>query len=203
MRHWWEDAVFYQIYPRSFADSGSDGIGDIAGITGKLGYLRDLGVDALWLSPFFRSPMKDFGYDVSDYRDVDPMFGTLDDLKELLAKAKALRLRVVLDLVANHSSDEHPWFVEARSSKEAAKHGWYLRVPDTGKLPNNWKAVSSLAPPGIKTPRPANAISAPSRNTSRNSIGGRRRSARPSTKSCATGMPSVSTDSASTSLRHT
>jgi alpha-glucosidase len=144
MRHWWEDAVFYQIYPRSFADSNGDGIGDLAGIRGKLGYLRDLGVDALWISPFFKSPMKDFGYDVSDYRDVDPMFGALDDLRDLLGGAKALGIRIVLDLVANHSSDEHPWFLEARSSTEAPKHGWYLWVPDKGRPPNNWKAIFEL-----------------------------------------------------------
>jgi alpha-glucosidase len=144
MRHWWEDAVFYQIYPRSFADSNGDGIGDLAGIAGKLGYLSDMGVDALWISPFFKSPMKDFGYDVADYRDVDPMFGTLDDLKALIADAKARGIRIVLDLVANHSSEEHPWFVEARSSKDSPKHGWYLWVPDTGRPPNNWKAIFEL-----------------------------------------------------------
>jgi len=144
MRHWWEDAVFYQIYPRSFADSNGDGIGDLAGIRARLGYLEALGIDAIWISPFFKSPMKDFGYDVSDYRDVDPMFGTLGDLKDLLAEARRRRLRVVLDLVANHSSDEHPWFLEARSSTSAAKHGWYLWVPDTGGPPNNWKAIFEL-----------------------------------------------------------
>jgi alpha-glucosidase len=144
MRRWWEDAVFYQIYPRSFADSNGDGIGDLVGITGKLDYLAGFGVDALWISPFFKSPMKDFGYDVADYRDVDPMFGTLDDFKTLLAEAKRRGIRVVLDLVANHSSDEHPWFVEARSSKDAPRHGWYLWAPDTGRPPNNWKAVFEL-----------------------------------------------------------
>jgi alpha-glucosidase len=144
MRHWWEDAVFYQIYPRSFVDSNGDGIGDLEGIRSRLGYLEALGVDALWISPFFKSPMKDFGYDVSDYRGVDPMFGTSEDLGRLLAEAKARGIRVVLDLVANHSSDEHPWFVEARSSKDSPKHGWYLWVPDTGKAPNNWKAIFEL-----------------------------------------------------------
>jgi alpha-glucosidase len=144
MKHWWEGAVFYQIYPRSFADSNGDGIGDLAGITGKLGYLAELGVDALWISPFFKSPMKDFGYDVSDYRDVDPMFGTLADLRALVDGAKARGIRIVLDLVANHSSDEHPWFVEARASKDSPKHGWYLWVPETGRPPNNWKAVFEL-----------------------------------------------------------
>jgi alpha-glucosidase len=144
MRHWWEDVVFYQIYPRSFADSNGDGIGDLAGIAGKLDYLSELGADALWISPFFKSPMKDFGYDVADYRDVDPMFGTLDDLRLLLSEAKSRGIRIVLDLVANHSSDEHPWFVEARASKDNPKHGWYLWVPDTGKPPNNWKAIFEL-----------------------------------------------------------
>jgi alpha-glucosidase len=144
VRHWWEDAVFYQIYPRSFADSNADGIGDLAGIMGKLDYLAALGVDALWISPFFKSPMKDFGYDVADYRDVDPMFGTLDDLKKLITEARTRGLRIILDLVANHSSDEHPWFVEARSAKNSAKHGWYIWVPDTGKTPNNWKAIFEL-----------------------------------------------------------
>jgi alpha-glucosidase len=144
MRHWWEDAVFYQIYPRSFADSNGDGIGDLAGISCKLGYLESLGVDAIWLSPFFKSPMNDFGYDVSDYRDVDPMFGTLDDFKELVFEAGGRGIRIVLDLVANHSSDEHPWFVEARSSKDSPKHGWYLWAPDTGRPPNNWKAIFEL-----------------------------------------------------------
>ncbi len=143
-RHWWEDAVFYQIYPRSFQDSDGDGVGDLAGIASRLGYLESLGVDALWISPFFRSPMKDFGYDVSDYRDVDPMFGTLADLRDLIAGAKERGIRIVLDLVANHSSDEHPWFVEARSSRSSPKHDWYLWVPDGRKAPNNWKAIFEL-----------------------------------------------------------
>jgi alpha-glucosidase len=144
VRHWWEDAVFYQIYPRSFADSNGDGIGDLAGIAGRLGYLEGLGVDALWISPFFKSPMKDFGYDVSDYREVDPMFGSMEDLKGLIAGARERGMRIVLDLVANHSSEDHPWFAEARSSRASPKHGWYLWVPETGKPPNNWKAVFEL-----------------------------------------------------------
>ena len=141
---WWEDAVFYQINPRSFRDSDGDGIGDLAGITEKLDYLAWLGVDALWISPFFPSPMKDFGYDVADYRGVDPIFGTMDDFRRLMREAKTRVLRIILDLVANHSSDEHPWFVEARTSQEAPRHGWYLWVPDTGKAPNNWKAVFEM-----------------------------------------------------------
>jgi alpha-glucosidase len=144
MRHWWEEAVFYQIYPRSFADSNGDGIGDLPGITSRIDYLAGLGVNALWISPFFTSPMKDFGYDVSDYRGVDRIFGRLEDFTALATKAKARGIRIVLDLVANHSSAEHPWFVEARSSKENPRHPWYLWVPDTGRPPNNWKAIFEL-----------------------------------------------------------
>jgi alpha-glucosidase len=143
-RHWWEEAVFYQIYPRSFADSNGDGIGDLPGIESRLDYLSTLGVDALWISPFFPSPMKDFGYDISDYRGVDPIFGCMGDFERLLASAKARGLRIVLDLVANHSSDEHPWFAEARSSRETPKHGWYLWAEDEGRPPNNWKALFEL-----------------------------------------------------------
>ncbi len=144
MQHWWEEAVFYQIYPRSFADSNGDGIGDLPGIVSRLDYLAELGINALWISPFFTSPMKDFGYDVSDYRDVDPIFGRLEDFRELSAAAKSRGIRIVLDLVANHSSDAHPWFVEARSSKDNPRHPWYLWVPDTGRPPNNWIAIFEL-----------------------------------------------------------
>ncbi|HWP68461.1 MAG TPA: alpha-amylase family glycosyl hydrolase, partial [Rectinemataceae bacterium] len=125
-------------------DSNADGTGDLDGITRKLDYLAALGMDALWISPFFSSPMKDFGYDVADYRGVDPLFGSLGDLQRLIAGAKSRGIRIVLDLVANHSSDEHPWFVEARASREAPKHDWYLWVPDTGRPPNNWKAIFEL-----------------------------------------------------------
>src|SRR5205085_6495992 len=107
---WWRTAVIYQIYPRSFADSGGDGVGDLPGVTARLSHLADLGVDALWLSPFYRSPMVDGGYDVSDYCDVDPVFGTLDDFDALVAGAHRLGLRVIVDIVPNHTSSEHPWF---------------------------------------------------------------------------------------------
>lgn len=141
---WWREAVFYQIYPRSFRDSNGDGIGDLEGIRSKLEYLSWLGVDALWLSPFFPSPMKDFGYDVADYRAIDPRFGTMDDFVALVGEAKSRGLKIVLDLVANHSSDEHPWFVEAKASREAPRHDWYIWSPRDRGVPNNWKAIFEL-----------------------------------------------------------
>jgi len=139
---WWRDAVVYQIYPRSFADSNGDGIGDLAGITGKLDYLADLGVDALWLSPIFTSPMRDFGYDVSDYCGIDPVFGTDADFDELIAGVHERGMRLLLDWVPNHSSSDHPWFVESRSSRDHPKRDWYVwrdRLPD-GSPPTNWMA---------------------------------------------------------------
>ncbi len=140
---WWRGAVIYQIYPRSFQDSNGDGIGDLAGITSRLDYVADLGVDAIWISPFFRSPMKDFGYDVADYRAVDPMFGTLDDFDALLARAHQLGLRVVIDQVFSHTSDQHDWFQESRQSRDNTKSDWYVWAdprPD-GTPPNNWQSV--------------------------------------------------------------
>jgi glycosidase len=137
---WWETAVIYQIYPRSFQDSNGDGIGDLPGITSRLGYVVDLGVDAVWISPFYRSPMADFGYDVSDYTDVDPLFGTLADFDILLAEAHRLGLKVIVDIVPNHTSDQHPWFIESRSSRANPKRDWYVwrdPKPD-GSPPNNW-----------------------------------------------------------------
>ncbi|MEM6656891.1 MAG: alpha-amylase family glycosyl hydrolase [Pseudomonadota bacterium] len=142
-RDWWRGGVIYQVYPRSFQDSNGDGIGDLAGITQRLGYIASLGVDAIWISPFFRSPMKDFGYDVSDYRDVDPMFGTLDDFRDLLAQAHARGLKVMIDLVLSHTSDRHPWFGESRSNRDNAKSDWYVWAdpkPD-GTPPNNWLSI--------------------------------------------------------------
>jgi glycosidase len=137
---WWQTAVIYQIYPRSFQDSNGDGVGDLPGITRRLGYLADLGVDAVWISPFYTSPMADFGYDVADYTDVDPLFGTLDDFDELLATAHELDLKVIIDIVPNHTSDQHPWFIESRSSSDNPKRDWYVwrdAKPD-GSPPNNW-----------------------------------------------------------------
>jgi alpha-glucosidase len=146
---WWRDAVFYQIYPRSFADSNSDGVGDLDGIRAHLAELAWLGVDALWISPFYRSPMADFGYDVSDYCDVDPIFGDLDAFDSLLAEAHALGLRVIIDWVPNHTSDQHPWFLDAASSRSSEHRNWYVwREPDAdGSPPNNWVAAFDLTAP--------------------------------------------------------
>jgi len=142
-RDWWRGASIYQIYPRSFADSNGDGIGDLPGITAHLDYVASLGVDAIWLSPFFTSPMADFGYDVSDYRDVDPIFGTLADFDALIARAHQLGLRVIIDQVYSHTSNEHPWFTESRSSRDNGKADWYVWADSKadGSPPSNWQSV--------------------------------------------------------------
>ena len=140
---WWKGAVIYQIYPRSFADSNGDGVGDLPGITAHLEHVASLGVDGIWLSPFFTSPMKDFGYDIADYRDVDPIFGTLADFDALLARAHELGLKVIIDQVYSHTSDQHAWFKESRSSRDNPKADWYVWAdakPD-GTPPNNWLSV--------------------------------------------------------------
>jgi alpha-glucosidase len=137
---WWERGIIYQIYPRSFMDSNDDGVGDLAGIRSRLDYLQWLGVDAIWISPIYPSPMADFGYDISNYTDIDPIFGSLDDFDALLADAHSRGLKVLLDYVPNHTSDRHPWFLEARSSRNSAKRDWYIwrdAKPDGGP-PNNW-----------------------------------------------------------------
>ncbi|MFW6345225.1 MAG: alpha-amylase family glycosyl hydrolase [Halomonas sp.] len=139
---WWRGATLYQIYPRSFMDANGDGVGDLAGITARLDHVASLGVDAIWLSPFFTSPMDDFGYDVSDYRGVDPMFGTLEDFRALVARAHELGLRVIIDQVLSHTSDRHPWFQESRRDRTNPKADWYVWAdprPD-GTAPNNWMA---------------------------------------------------------------
>ena len=137
---WWESAVIYQIYPRSFNDSNSDGIGDLQGITERLDYISGLGVDAIWISPFFKSPQKDFGYDVSDYCDINPDYGTLDDFDALIAKAHDLGLKVMIDIVPAHCSDQHPWFEESRQSRDNPKADWFHWVDpnDDGTVPTNW-----------------------------------------------------------------
>ncbi|MES5488211.1 alpha-amylase family glycosyl hydrolase [Bradyrhizobium sp. INPA03-11B] len=139
-RDWWRRGIFYQIYPRSFGDSDGDGVGDLRGIIARLPYLTRLGVDAVWLSPIFTSPMADFGYDISDYTGIDPLFGTMEDFDALVAAAHDSGLKLILDLVPNHTSDQHPWFIEAKSSRDNPKRDWYIwrdPAPDGGP-PNNW-----------------------------------------------------------------
>lgn len=148
-KDWWRGAVIYQIYPRSYQDSNGDGIGDIKGIIKRLPYVASLGVDAIWLSPFFTSPMLDFGYDVSDYCDVDPMFGNLADFDVLMDEAHRLGIKVMIDLVLSHTSDQHPWFVESRQDNSNAKNDWYVwadakqgdNLSDEEKLPSNWLSI--------------------------------------------------------------
>ncbi|MDR0788537.1 MAG: DUF3459 domain-containing protein [Gemmatimonadota bacterium] len=145
---WWQRGIVYQVYPRSFQDSNGDGIGDLPGIITRLDHLRWLGVDAVWISPIYPSPMADFGYDVSDYTDIHPIFGTLDDFDRLIAEAHGRQLRVILDFVPNHSSDQHPWFLESSASRDNPKRDWYIwrdPGPDGGP-PNNW--LSNFGGPG-------------------------------------------------------
>ena len=140
---WYREAIIYQVYPRSFLDSNGDGIGDLPGITSKLDYIASLGVDIVWLSPYFKSPMKDFGYDISDYCDVDPMFGTLADFDALIAKAHGLGLKIMIDQVMSHTAEEHPWFAESRKSRDNPKADWYVWADPLadGNPPNNWLSV--------------------------------------------------------------
>ena len=148
---WWKSAVVYQIYPRSFADSNGDGIGDLRGIISKLDYLQMLGVDVLWLSPVYKSPQDDNGYDISDYEDIDPVFGTMADIDRLIAEIHARGMKLVMDLVVNHTSDEHPWFSESRSSRHNPKRDWYwwrsardgFEPGTPGAEPTNWRAYFS------------------------------------------------------------
>ena len=139
---WWQTAVFYQIYPRSFADGNGDGIGDLKGIIEKLDYLKELGIDALWLSPHYPSPQFDCGYDIADYTNVEPEYGTLDEFHTFLDEAHKRGLKVILDLVLNHTSDQHPWFQESRSSRDNPKRDWYIWHDGKGDAPpNNWSAA--------------------------------------------------------------
>ena len=141
---WWKEAVVYQIYPRSFCDSNGDGIGDLNGITSKLDYLKELGIDVIWLSPVYKSPNDDNGYDISDYEDIMTEFGTMDDFDKMLAAAHERGIKIVMDLVVNHTSDEHPWFVESKSSKDNTKRDYYIwKEGKDGKEPNNWGSAFS------------------------------------------------------------
>src|SRR5256886_14421272 len=144
---WWQHAVIYEIYPRSFQDSNGDGIGDLNGITQRLDYLEALGVDAIWIAPMYPSPQVDFGYDISDYRNVDPQYGSLADFDHLLAEAGKRHIRVLLDMVLNHTSDQHPWFLEAARSRDSARHDFYCwndgKSGPAGQhlAPNNWVSL--------------------------------------------------------------
>jgi len=140
---WWRDGIIYQIYPRSFADSNNDGIGDLQGIISKLDYLQALGIDAIWLSPVFPSPDVDFGYDVADYKDIDPKFGTMKDFENLVKQAKKRHIHIIMDLVLNHTSDQHEWFLESKKSKTNPYHNWYIweDPKPNGDPPNNWQAI--------------------------------------------------------------
>ena len=140
---WWRGSVIYQIYPRSFQDSNADGIGDLQGIVQRMDYVASLGVDAIWVSPFYCSPMKDFGYDVSDYCDVDPIFGSLADFDDLIAAAHGAGVKVIIDLVLSHTSDQHAWFANSREARDAPLADWYVwsdPKPD-GTAPNNWLSI--------------------------------------------------------------
>jgi len=140
MTNWWQTGIIYQIYPRSFQDENGDGVGDLAGIRRRVPYLAELGIDAIWLSPIFPSPMADFGYDICDYTGIDPVFGTLTEFDALLPQAHGHGLKLLLDLVPNHTSDRHPWFIESRASRDNPKRGWYIWKDSRpgGGPPNNW-----------------------------------------------------------------
>ena len=140
---WWRGAAIYQIYPRSFLDTNNDGVGDLPGILERLDYIAGLGVEAIWIAPFFKSPMQDFGYDVSDYLAVDPLFGSMQDFDEVLAKAHRLGLKVMIDQVLSHTSSEHAWFKESRNSRDNSKADWYVWADpkEDGTAPNNWLSI--------------------------------------------------------------
>src|SRR4051812_3330840 len=139
---WWQSAVLYQVYPRSFQDTNSDGVGDLRGIMARLPHLVELGADAVWLSPIYPSPMADFGYDISNYTDIDPLFGTLDDFDALVSAVHDHGLKLLMDFVPNHTSDRHPWFLDSRSSRDHPKRSWYLwhDPAANGGPPNNWQS---------------------------------------------------------------
>jgi oligo-1,6-glucosidase len=186
---WWKSAVVYQIYPRSFADANGDGIGDLPGIAGRLDHLAELGVDVIWLSPVYPSPQDDAGYDISDYQDIDSTFGSLADFDALLAAVHERGIKLVMDLVVNHTSDEHPWFVESRSSRDNPKRDWYwwrparrgMHAGDPGAEPTNWRSAFS-GPAWELDPVTGEYYLHRSRASSRTSTGRTRRSARRSTR---------------------
>jgi glycosidase len=196
---WWHGAAIYQIYPRSFADSNGDGIGDLAGITARLDHVARLGADAIWISPFFTSPMRDFGYDVADYCDVDPVFGTLADFDALVARAHDLGLKVTIDQVYAHTSDQHPWFVASRQSRDNPYADWYVwEDPKPDGSPRRTGNRCSAARRGAGTRGAASTTCTISWPNSRRSMPTTRRCSRRSLMSCASGSIAGSTASAST-----
>ena len=204
--HWWRDAVIYQIYPRSFADSDGDGYGDLEGIIARLDHVRDLGVDAIWCSPFYASPMKDAGYDVSDYMTIDPLFGGLDAAERLVEACHARGLKLIVDLVPNHTSSEHAWFRAALAAEPGSPERGRYHFADgkgaDGELPpNNWTSVFG-GPGGPASPsptaRPSSGTSTSSTSPSPTSTGTTSASARASTRSSGSGSTAASTGSAST-----
>ena len=142
-KQWYKGAVIYQVYPRSFQDSNNDGIGDLRGIINRIDYIKSLGVDAIWISPFFKSPMKDFGYDISDYRDIDPLFGNLNDFDELIDQAHDRDIKIIIDQVLSHTSDQHQWFLDSRENQSNDKADWYVWADskEDGTAPNNWLSI--------------------------------------------------------------
>ena len=146
-RKWWHDKIVYQVYPKSFYDTDGNGIGDVRGVTEKLDYLKDLGIDIIWLSPIYQSPMADQGYDISDYYKIDPSFGTIEDMEELIAEAKKRGISILMDLVANHCSDEHEWFKQA-CANPTGKYGEYFYIRDKktdGSMPTNWRSYFGVS----------------------------------------------------------
>lgn len=171
-RKWWKESVAYQIYPRSFMDTNGDGIGDLNGITSKLDYLKNLGVDVIWICPFYKSPNDDNGYDISDFYAVSEEFGTMEDFEHLLAEAHRKGIKVIADLVLNHTSDEHPWFVEARASKDSPKRDYYIWKKGKKTMsPHQTGDHSSAVPLGNMMNNPRNIICTFSIESSRISIG--------------------------------
>ena len=173
LANWWKNGVFYEIYPRSFQDSNGDGIGDLNGITEHLDYLKSLGVEAIWLTPIYPSPQVDFGYDISDYEAIDPQYGTMADFDRLIAEAKKHDIRVLMDMVMNHTSDKHKWFLESRSSKNNPYRDWYVwkdgkgeTATSPGEPPNNWRRISE-ARHGLGTRRRGSTTTTSSMRSSR------------------------------------
>jgi hypothetical protein len=191
---WYREAIIYQVYPRSFLDTNGDGVGDIPGITAKLDYIASLGVDIVWISPYFKSPMKDFGYDISDYCDVDPLFGTLADFDVMIAKAHSLGLKIMIDQVMAHTAEEHPWFKESRSSRDNPKADWYVwSDPRRTAIRRITGCRCSAARRGSGTRAASSTTCITSWSASRSSTSTTRKCSRPTWTRCASGWSAVST----------